>query len=67
MGCCAADAIPLKLYVQTSNPLPPDNQWVRATVTLDPAKTTLESTAHAQVTLDSLQNEKKPSEPYEWP
>jgi uncharacterized repeat protein (TIGR03943 family) len=67
IGCCAADAIPLKLYVQTSKPLPPDNQWVRATVTLDRDRTTVASTAHAQATLDSLENEKKPSEPYEYP
>ena len=67
IGCCAADAIPLKLYVQTSKPLPPDNQWISATVTLARDKTTLASTAHAQAALDSLQGIKKPSEPYEYP
>jgi hypothetical protein len=40
---------------------------VQATVTLDPRKTPLASTAHAQAVLDSLKTENKPSEPYEYP
>jgi uncharacterized repeat protein (TIGR03943 family) len=67
IGCCAADAIPLQLYVQTTQPLPPDNEWVSATVTLDRNHTTVASTAHAQATLGSLDAIKKPSEPYEYP
>lgn len=67
IGCCAADAIPLKVYVHTTKPLPPDNQWITASVTLDPAKTTLASTAHAQATLNSMSTMKKPSEQYEYP
>ena len=67
IGCCAADAIPLRLYVQSTQTPPPDNEWVRATVTLDRDLATVASTAHAQATLDSLQGIRKPSEPYEYP
>ena len=67
IGCCAADAIPLRLYVRTTQPPPPDNQWVRATVTLDRDRATVASTAHAQAMLDSLVGIEKPSEPYEYP
>jgi uncharacterized repeat protein (TIGR03943 family) len=67
IGCCAADAIPLRLYVRTTQTPPPDNEWIRATVTLDRDRATVAATAHAQATLDSLQGIKKPSEPYEYP
>jgi uncharacterized repeat protein (TIGR03943 family) len=67
IGCCAAAAIPLRLYVRTTQPPPPDNECVRATVTLDRERANVASTARAQATLGSLEAIKKPSEPYEYP
>jgi uncharacterized repeat protein (TIGR03943 family) len=68
IGCCAADAIPVRVdVIADGHGLPKPNTWVEATVRLDPERPSVDESVPPVAHLVTLRKSEKPSSPYEYP
>lgn len=66
ISCCAADANPLRIYIQDNPPFP-ENTWVRAVVTAVPASASAANQYVPEVVVHSIQQTSQPDDPYMHP